>query len=123
MAFSNQQWIQIQQKYGAIAKTSRGEQIRKMLESHPSIASAVGKRWLTGLVYNSVTSIISSLTHWYLWFEDQKGQEAATEALNRYLGRETVKNTLCIWVFGTKRSQTKTVKASARPCPSNSTWS
>ncbi len=100
MAISDLQRVGIDHKYSAIAETPRGKLTRQMLESQPAVRAAAGKRWLTHLVYHPVSSALSDLTCWHLWFEDQFGREAADNALEVYLAHESVKMTFCVWVYG-----------------------
>ncbi len=97
------QRTQLDQQYSVLAQTARGKDVRQMLESHPSIQATTGKLWLNNRgIYHPLNAVIDDLTCWYLWFEDQYGSVAATDALNRYLECETVKTTYSIWVFGIK---------------------
>ena len=83
MAISDLQRIQINMRYSVIAKSARGNRVREMLESHPSIRAAAGKLWMNHLVYRPTSSVVGDLTCWYMWVEDQHGQVAAHDALNR----------------------------------------
>ena len=100
MALTDQQRLQIDHKYSAMAKTARGDRVRAILNAHPSIAAAVGKLWQNHLVYRPADSVINDLLCWYLWTEDRFGPSAALDALNRYLESQGIQTTLCVWVFG-----------------------
>ena len=100
MAMSDASRIQTDLAYSALAKTPRGESVRKMLEAHPSIKAATGRLWLNHLIYRPVASVIGDLTCWYLLIEDQQGHDAARKFLNDYFERETVRTMFCVWVFG-----------------------
>lgn len=105
MAITDQQRIQLDIKYTQIAKTERGLSVRTMLEAREEIKAAEGQLWLTNMVYNKTSSFISSLVNWYLWYEDTYGSPAVRDALNEYLGRETVQKMCCVWCFGIKPSK------------------
>ncbi|MCP5005279.1 MAG: hypothetical protein GY941_15290 [Planctomycetes bacterium] len=100
--FTDIQRIEIDHKYSAIAKSSRGEAVREMLKSHPLILPDLGKLWLTGEVYNKASSVVYDLACWYMWLEDQYNEVTVNEILNNYLSNNSVRTTFCVWVYGIK---------------------
>jgi len=100
--FTDIQRIEIDRKYSAIAKSSRGEAVRGMLKSHPLIQPDLGKLWLTGEVYNKASGVVYDLACWYMWLEDQYGEVTTNAILNNYLSSNFVRTTFCVWVYGIK---------------------
>ena len=103
--FTDIQRIEIDRKYSALAKSACGERIREMLESHPLIQPDLDKLWLTGTVYNKAASVIYRLACWYMWFEDEYGEESTNKTLSKYLSGHSVRTTFCVWVYGIKPEQ------------------
>lgn len=103
---TDDQRIQIQLHYSSVYKSRRGQEIREMLEVHPLIKPNLDKFWLTGVVYNKARQIISDLSCWYMWVEDNNDKVKADEYLNNYLENNYVATTFNVWVYGIKPNKT-----------------
>jgi hypothetical protein len=86
------------QYFNIIEQEERGRLVMEALNQDPRVLNLDGK--LTSIGNSGASFQVYTLAMWFLWYEDQHGQDKAKTCLEAYLNSETISVINTLWVVG-----------------------